>query len=1118
MAVQIRPCRILPHHCIKELSMLRFLPHHTQLVTYFFALIISTLSIGSFAQQASLEIKTSIPVEVYDLFKYFGNVDGGYHPVSADGLTLVGSLPQGAFHWSQATGLKILGEPSLAIGSTAAGSLVIGQSKGTFFRWNVQNGVKLAPAVPAGFVLAEPKGIANDALVVVGNLHTTSSGSEPFVWDEVNGYRFPGRLFSNTASATDVSGNGEVVVGYGYNPDLQEEAFRWTQESGYTLLGDLPGHYYKSRALAISKDGSTIVGWTSMRETCGGLCGTNVLNRAFRWTLAGGMQDLGFVSGKTNNVAYSVSHDGSVILLRDMDYCIWREGKGLLPFTNYVANETSFDPTGWTLRPLNLVEINGKTVIVGVGRYAQSEPVFWHLVMDASQLPTVTIEPPSAGSSFNYLNTINLAGTANDPTDGDVSGLMVWKSSIDGVIGTGAAISTQLSVGVHIITAEVTSTGGTRSSAGITIDITNTAPVVSINTPLANTFQTGEIIALTATATDAEDGNLTASISWSSSLTGSLGQGGNLSAQLAEGSHTVIAKATDQRGASTTSSVQISVVNTAPIATNDAGSVNEGAAVLINLAANDSDSYEGINPASIVITSQPLRGSVAVNANGTVLYTHNGSESIADSFVYTIADAAGKTSNPATVSISINAVNDAPVANNDAVEIGIGQSKTFSVVANDVDAENSLNLQSIQILSNVSFGNLVVNPNGTVTYTHTGSVGQVDTFTYAIADSAGLASNSATVVITAKPLVTPVSYCASKANTSSYEWIAAINLAGQQQASGNNGGYIDATATVFNVQPGGSVPLALTPGYASSTYNEYWAAWIDFNKDGIFDTSERVYSSSGNSVSNGTISIPINALAGQTRMRVSMKYGGAPQPCETFSFGEVEDFTVSIQGALPYQLSSTSDYFITRSGTTADNVHWVVEENGVIVFSGPIANSLSYQYPTHQVNNQYKVWLRNPMDLKTVSNVVSYTFVNQQTPPTFCASSASNASYEWIDAVTFGGYINTSGKNSGYLNMTGAAAIQASSRTIAMTLKPGGAYTEYWAIWIDINRDGQLTSNERIYTYTGSSSISTTLNVPTAVTSGKYRMRVSMKYGGIPLPCESFTYGEVEDYLIQFNL
>ncbi|HRI62456.1 MAG TPA: T9SS type A sorting domain-containing protein, partial [Saprospiraceae bacterium] len=48
----------------------------------------------------------------------------------------------------------------------------------------------------------------------------------------------------------------------------------------------------------------------------------------------------------------------------------------------------------------------------------------------------------------------------------------------------------------------------------------------------------------------------------------------------------------------------------------------------------------------------------------------------------------------------------------------------------------------------------------------------------------------------------------------------------------------------------------------------------------------------------GNILVPATALPGTTRMRVAMKRGGAPGPCEIFAFGEAEDYSVNIASSL----------------------------------------------------------------------------------------------------------------------------------------------------------------------------------------------------------------------------
>jgi hypothetical protein len=82
--------------------------------------------------------------------------------------------------------------------------------------------------------------------------------------------------------------------------------------------------------------------------------------------------------------------------------------------------------------------------------------------------------------------------------------------------------------------------------------------------------------------------------------------------------------------------------------------VDKSSTTTLNLASNDSDVDDGLDPASIAIVSGPSNGTVLVNADGTVNYTHDGSATETDTFIYTIDDLAGATSNIVIVDIAIN--------------------------------------------------------------------------------------------------------------------------------------------------------------------------------------------------------------------------------------------------------------------------------------------------------------------------------------------------------------------------------------------------------------------------------------------------------------------------------
>jgi len=192
-------------------------------------------------------------------------------------------------------------------------------------------------------------------------------------------------------------------------------------------------------------------------------------------------------------------------------------------------------------------------------------------------------------------------------------------------------------------------------------------------------------------------------------------------------------------------------VNDVPVANTDNFTVNEGSVTNLDLAGNDVDVDDGLDLNSIVITAAPANGSLVINGDGTVDYTHDGSETLSDSFSYMIADITGATST-ATVNLTITPLNDAPTAVADTTSVNEGASLNIDLAANDVDVDNALDLNSIVITVAPVNGSLVTNGDGTVTYTHDGSPTLSDSFSYTIADISGAISNAANVTITVIPL------------------------------------------------------------------------------------------------------------------------------------------------------------------------------------------------------------------------------------------------------------------------------------------------------------------------------------------------------------------------------
>ncbi len=168
--------------------------------------------------------------------------------------------------------------------------------------------------------------------------------------------------------------------------------------------------------------------------------------------------------------------------------------------------------------------------------------------------------------------------------------------------------------------------------------------------------------------------------------------------------------------------------------------------------------------------------------------------------------------------------------------------------------------------------------------------------TYAVTLDAFDGTNNDSKTVTDYITVSEVQleYCTSQGNNYSYEWIGQVDFDAFSNSSGA-AGYTDFTSLTVDMTAGADVNVTLTPEFSGSTYVEYWKVWIDYNKDGDFeDTGEEVFSpSSSSSAVSGSFTVSSSA-SGTTRMRVSMKWNAEQSSsCETFSYGEVEDYTVS---------------------------------------------------------------------------------------------------------------------------------------------------------------------------------------------------------------------------------
>lgn len=381
----------------------------------------------------------------------------------------------------------------------------------------------------------------------------------------------------------------------------------------------------------------------------------------------------------------------------------------------------------------------------------------------------------------------------------------------------------------------------------------------------------------------------------------------------------------------------------------------------------------------------------------------------------------------------------------------------------------------------------------------------------------------------------PASYCSSQGNNSSYEWIAEVTVGNFTKSSGA-AGYTDFTSEVINLDAGQSYAISLTPGFSNSTYNEYWKIWIDFNNDTVFDASELVFDpgSMSQTTVTGNIQIP-TGIQGIRRMRVTMKYNGEPSACESFSYGEVEDYHVSIGQGTPDTEAPTIPTNLASANLTETSVDlsWTASTDNVGVDSyivyqdgAQIATTANTAYAvsglTASTTYAFTVKAQDAAgNVSGASNQLSVTTLDPS-PVDYCASQGNNTYYEWIDLVEFGSINNTTGDDGGYVDYTNLSTNVTRGATTTIYVSAGFrsySYTEYWQVWIDVDQSGTFDSDELFVSGSSSSAdrLQADVAIPADALLGTTRMRVTMKYNSAAGPCETFSYGEVEDYTVNIT-
>ena len=193
----------------------------------------------------------------------------------------------------------------------------------------------------------------------------------------------------------------------------------------------------------------------------------------------------------------------------------------------------------------------------------------------------------------------------------------------------------------------------------------------------------------------------------------------------------------------------------------DVATTAEDTDVEVEVLANDSQEFPCPGgPCEVVFdigsVTQPANGTVEISHRGGrfrpdfVTYTPHPDFSGTDTFTYTALDSEGTEGAPATVTITVTPVNDAPNAVNDTATTNEDNAVTIAVLANDTDVDEG-DVLSVTSLTQPAHGTATLAGNA-VTYTPNADFSGTDHFTYKAQDASGATSSSATVTITVTPV------------------------------------------------------------------------------------------------------------------------------------------------------------------------------------------------------------------------------------------------------------------------------------------------------------------------------------------------------------------------------
>lgn len=305
-------------------------------------------------------------------------------------------------------------------------------------------------------------------------------------------------------------------------------------------------------------------------------------------------------------------------------------------------------------------------------------------------------------------------------------------------------------------------------------------------------------------------------------------------------------------------------------------------------------------------------------------------------------------------------------------------------------------------------------------------------------------------------------------------------------------------------------------------------AWLDYNDNGIFESSEEVFNSTNAVVHTApiTISAATSVVTGKgLRLRIASDFVNSlngPIPCGDLEFGQTEDYTVVINAPM---LPPAADFSVSSfTACTGDIDFTDISGFGPTQWFWDFGdgNNSTLQNPSHVYTSvgSFFVELKacNTFGCDSIQKTITITDLNGVKPAVCVPGSNSINSLIGIFNVTFNDLNVSSTSFTGYNDYSCdkfAELVDGNAYQLNVTVST--FFNQTVEAWIDYNNNGTFTSNEKVMTASGFGLLSNVVILPANAVKNKFlRLRImsnSTSSGGAPFdPCSNVPVGEIEDY------